>query len=467
MNSSIGPAKRPSLGALTGLRFLAALQVVLFHSMGPRLDRMPVGVANVIGAGYTGVSLFFVLSGFVLAYNYLSPGVRGLRQTRTFLAARVARVYPVYLLGVVLALPGLALRLLHTHGASGAVLAGSPVVLSALTLTQSWIPEFACQVNCPGWSLSVEAFFYLSFPLLAVVLTPRSKAGLVPIMMSCWALSLTMGLAYLRFAPDGLVGTTPLSNGFWLSVLKYNPLIRLPEFVIGMSLGLVFLRDPAVLGRRSPLITLAAIGISLAVLVDSGRVPYPIMNNGLLLGPFAILILALAAGKGLVARFLGSPPMLLLGEASYALYILHVPIHSMLRRLVPATGLLAPESTGFLIGYLIVVVLVAILVLKRLEEPARLVLRRRLVSLSLEGPVDILTRGNPLPGRDPVVAPCERQEVAGGNDVPVVAEPVVPVGEHAQTQVEVLGHAGHPDGHRHRVVVDVVVPGLPGSVRLR
>ncbi len=378
MNPRAGPPRRPVLGALTGLRFLAAAQVVLFHSMGPRLDRMPAPLASILGAGYTGVSLFFVLSGFVLAYNYLSPGRAGFPTTGGFLAARVARVYPVYLLGVFLALPGLGLRLLRTQSVGDAVLSGSPVVMSALTLTQSWIPSYACQVNCPGWSLSVEAFFYLMFPLLAVLLAPRSKTSLVPIILSCWALSLLMGLAYLKLDPDGLGVTTPLSDGFWINVLKYNPLIRLPEFVIGMSLGLLFLRHPEGLGRRSHLITVAALGLVLVGLMVSRGVPYPIMNNGLLLGPFAVLILALASGRGFVAEGLGSPLMIRLGEASYALYILHVPVHSVLRRIVPATGPLSPQSTGFLVAYLLLSVLIAILVLRVVEEPARVALRRRL-----------------------------------------------------------------------------------------
>lgn len=339
---------------------------------------MPAPLASLLGAGYTGVSLFFVLSGFVLAYNYLSPGRAGFPKTGGFLAARVARVYPVYLLGVFLALPGLGLRLLRTQSVGDAVLSGSPVVMSALTLTQSWIPSYACQVNCPGWSLSVEAFFYLMFPLLAVMLAPRSKTSLVPIILSCWTVSLLMGLAYLKLDPDALGVATPLSDGFWINVLKYNPLIRLPEFVIGMSLGLLFLRHPEGLGRRAHWITVGALGLVLVVLMVSRGVPYPIMNNGLLLGPFAVLILALASGRGVVAEFLASPPMIRLGEASYALYILHVPVHSVLRRIVPATGPLSPQSTGFLVAYLILSVLIAILVLRVVEEPARVALRRRL-----------------------------------------------------------------------------------------
>jgi peptidoglycan/LPS O-acetylase OafA/YrhL len=189
-----------------------------------------------------------------------------------------------------------------------------------------------------------------------------------------------MGLLYTTLDPDSLGAATPVSEGWWLNALKYNPLVRLTEFVIGLSLGLLFLRNPGVLGRRSHLVALATLGIVLLVLTNSSRVPYPIMNNGLLLGPFALLILALAAGRGFLAGFLSSPAMILLGEASYALYILHVPVHSILRRIVPVDGFLAPQSTGFLIVYLIGSVVVAILVLKAVEEPARRALRRKLVS---------------------------------------------------------------------------------------
>src|SRR5262245_1529969 len=68
---SIAAPRRPALPALTSVRFLAALHVVVYHFFLVFPSRLPWLVAGVIGAGYTGVSFFFVLSGFVLAYNYL------------------------------------------------------------------------------------------------------------------------------------------------------------------------------------------------------------------------------------------------------------------------------------------------------------------------------------------------------------------------------------------------------------
>jgi peptidoglycan/LPS O-acetylase OafA/YrhL len=369
---------KPTLAALTGVRFLAAAQVVLFHSVSQRLEHAPPMLSSLLSAGYTGVSLFFVLSGFVLAYNYLSPGQTGLSRTKEFLAARVARVYPVYLVGVLLALPGFGLKLLRDDQPESALLSDLPVVLSALTLTQAWIPSFACQLNCPGWSLSVEAFFYAMFPLLALALASRSRRSLLTIASSCWALSVALGWGYVRGDPDGLGAAHLHSDALWLNVLKFNPLVRLPEFVIGMSAGLFFLREPDFLGRKSSLVSVCALGMILVSLIASTHLPYPVMHNGLLTVLFAVLIYSLAAGQGPLVTFLSTPVMTLLGETSYALYIVHVPLYPLFRRIGSLLGDWVVATPAFLIVYLGGAVLVSIVMLKRLEEPARKALRRRL-----------------------------------------------------------------------------------------
>src|SRR4051794_18365339 len=96
---------RPPLRALTGLRFVAALQVLLYHVYAPGSASAPGWVRALAGSGYVGVGLFFVLSGFVLAYNYLEPMEAGEVSPREFWAARLARIYPVYLLGLAAGMP--------------------------------------------------------------------------------------------------------------------------------------------------------------------------------------------------------------------------------------------------------------------------------------------------------------------------------------------------------------------------
>ncbi|NOK14937.1 acyltransferase family protein, partial [Corallococcus exercitus] len=171
-------APRPSLPALTGLRFFAALHVVAFH-VTPREGR-PGWLGALLDNGPASVTLFFILSGFVLAQAYLGSASPGPVSRRAFWVARLARIYPVYLLGLVLEAPPFFLAVLRQeNGWTLPALQRLLGVGAAVTsLTQAWIPPAACAWNCPGWSLSAEAFFYLLFPVLAGPLVRLGAKGL-------------------------------------------------------------------------------------------------------------------------------------------------------------------------------------------------------------------------------------------------------------------------------------------------
>src|SRR5262249_9958006 len=122
--------------------------VVCYHYAPPGMPRL---FDNIARNGHLAVGLFFVLSGFVLAYNYAGREV----SARKFWLARFARIYPAYLLGFLLIAPAVVFRYQDNPGkltASG---------LAAGTLLQAWIPRLELAWNGPGWSLSNEAFFYL------------------------------------------------------------------------------------------------------------------------------------------------------------------------------------------------------------------------------------------------------------------------------------------------------------------
>jgi peptidoglycan/LPS O-acetylase OafA/YrhL len=364
---------RPSLPALTGLRFLAAALVVGYHihAFVPALSTNAALTA--LGAGYTGVSLFFVLSGFVLAYNYLAPDRAGVASVRDFLVARFARVYAVYLLCAVIAFP-LFVRNLTYNGIAGQKLRdGVLVTISSVTLTQAWIPHYACELNCPGWSLSAEAFFYAMFPIIGLWLARRHRDSLPLIAAACWFLSLAAAFAYLTLyaPPPGAIDET------WLNVLKYNPLIRLPEFIVGVACGLIFLHSPGAMRRAAPVLTIVLIIALGAILHSHASLPYPLLHNGLLAPLFALLILALAAQRGPLATILSTAPLQLLGEASFALYLLHMPIFSYFRSALKYLGTSVDRAPWLIVVYLVAVQLLAIAVLRVVEEPARRAIRRR------------------------------------------------------------------------------------------
>jgi peptidoglycan/LPS O-acetylase OafA/YrhL len=376
---------RPTLPALTGLRFVAALWVVLYHLLTASV-RNPTGpIFRLLSVGYLGVSLFFVLSGFILAYTYLDPWSGTMRGTsRRFWWARVARVYPVYLLALALAFPIFFRYRLNVAPIGSWPRDAVAAVALAPGLLQAWWPHGACQWNCPGWSLSVEAFFYLLFPVVGVWLARRSRRRLLLVAVA-WAVSLLLPIAYLHFTPDRIARPTRFDQGMWLEVLKFNPIVHLGEFVVGIGAGLAFLRrdEMRALYRR-----LAGWGASLAAVamlwtfatVDG--LPYLFLHGGLLAPLWALIVFALALGGGVPGRLLATRGMLRLGEASFALYLIHGPLLAYFgdaTRFVRAryAYLRGLPFHWFFLGYVLTAIAASLAIFKWLEEPARRAIRAR------------------------------------------------------------------------------------------
>lgn len=362
------------LPALTGLRFVAAIGVLLFHALLPRLAGYGGPAINIIAAGYVGVSLFFVLSGFILAYTYVSPDGTLRTDHRTFLRARFARVYPVYALCLVISLP-LFVRHAVVHQPLGTSLVEG---IATPLLLQSWIPRAACAWNCPGWSLADEALFYLSFPSIALLLL-RLRHRLLPITATViWLVGMAVPVAYLWLRPDGLATVTRAESSFWLDALKFIPLFHVPEFALGVVAGIVFVRRGEVDSGRRAFAWAApvAFGVVLLTLARSDAIPYPLLHNGLLVPLFALGIYALACGGGLLGRVLALPGAVLLGEASYALYLVHVPLRDYANAAQKALPALQRIPTAlWFAGFAAVAVTASLLIFRFIEEPARRYLR--------------------------------------------------------------------------------------------
>ena len=383
--------KTSYLRPLAGLRFVAALLVVAFHFLLPRMPGAtgPLGHAttvarNVVAGGFSGVDFFFILSGFILSYSYLDARGRLAVSPRAFWLARVARIYPIY----VVAFAAAAIPFLQ-WGAQGPPPCGQPhpivTGVAGLTLTQGWLPCAANVWNPPAWSLSVEAFFYLLFPTSVFLIGRLSRRGLLTVVVAMWAALAAVALAYLVVAPDG-AASGPWYDRFWLRALYGNPLARLPEFLMGVALGKLFMprsADGAIrLARRvghrwRPGLVGAAALLGIVGLLAAGPSPVVLVNEALLDPLFALLIYALAFGEGPLARFFALPLLGLLGEASYALYILHWPLWDWSTRAVerfvdPAVT----QSAAFFAAYLCVAVVVSVLSLRFVERPARAALKR-------------------------------------------------------------------------------------------
>ena len=219
---------RRTLPALTGVRFFAAFYVVLFHGLPWLRQRflLPGALQIFLGNGYLAVTLFFILSGFILAYTY-DGQIDGNTNRLHFWEARFARIYPVYFLSLVLAF-------WFERGLSF----GTRTVV--LLMVQTWnprTPELTGAWNYPAWTLSVEAFFYLCFPFLLPWMSRRSCRTLF------WIMGLMLAICVAVHTPIQGLGdldcSSPLAN------IVPLPLLRIPEFLLGMAIGLKLLRNEA------------------------------------------------------------------------------------------------------------------------------------------------------------------------------------------------------------------------------
>ena len=318
---------------LTGLRFFAALGVLLchFHVLIPN-----AAPKFLFDLGGHGVTLFFVLSGFVLTWRYDAPHQISTGKTRTgqlprinlaaFAAARFARIAPVYWLALVMVVATYA-----TLGPGPAMSTPPPTVVQGLgglllnvVALQAWVPSEHVQQfwNAPGWSISAEVFFYCCFPWL---LRLRWLSG------SPWSLALITGVFSVSL---GLYLWILQASGHWgamgLAFAARLPLLGLWPFVMGMLCCRLLRRNPHWPTHKGGW-TLLAFALLVVVAWATGAWAPPeaphlalLLVSHLLYVPlFTVLIVCLVLDHGPLARFLSSPPLVLLGHASYALYLLH------------------------------------------------------------------------------------------------------------------------------------------------
>ncbi len=313
--------RRPEkIHALTSLRFFAALFVVQFHAMWGFLPSVTheTWLGRVVTLGFVSVSFFFLLSGYILGVVYLRGG--GPVRARDFFRARFARVYPLFFLTLVLDTPNLFLARLGTYGLKSAVVKTSVTFLGNAAMLQAWILQLR-GIDNPNWSLSVETIFYLSFPLLGVALWKLRGASL-------W---LVAGLVYVGGQAVVLLVAPHLNADPDLA--KFLPLLHLSTF----ALGVLVARWQSLQPRRvSPgaapwLVTpwlvalLAAAGFA-AVVYFAPAIPTANLYDGLLAPIFIGVIWAFSHPEWLPAKLLSAKWLVVLGEASFGLYLFHIPV---------------------------------------------------------------------------------------------------------------------------------------------
>lgn len=341
---------------LTGLRFFAAFWLLLyfFWSRFEGFSR-PLIIDN----GNLGVDLFFILSGFVLAHVY-GPQVENSNYShKGFIWARLARVYPLHLLTFSMMFGMFVV----------AIITGSEFDKSAfdlshipyhLTLTQAWGFIGADTWNFPSWSISAEWFAYLTFPASFWVASRFKNAPIAGLM-------LVFAVFYAFYAlMDGV--NIELTNMTW-----QGGVIRIiPSFLGGIMLWFIGRK-----GLFNPKYSKIAILANVILLFTTCA----ITNSPWLVWPMLLsLVFFLAESSKLPSQeVIGSKTFVYLGEISFSMYMVHLPVDIVINRIISKFGgALGPVTFGIvsLIIGIIATMIVAALAHAFVEKPARDFLRR-------------------------------------------------------------------------------------------
>jgi peptidoglycan/LPS O-acetylase OafA/YrhL len=404
-----------AIPALTGLRFVAAIFVVLTHAMStivPVKSDPSVFYLLVQNLYNLGMPLFFVLSGFVIHYGYGAYIKKhGMVGAYNFFVARFARLYPLFFVCLMF---DLAIRWSYSQ-----LPPSTTVVLPFyLTLTQTWIYSVYGDLALPAqfgwvpsvaWSISTEWFFYLIYPILNIALmqltTIRANVTGFVLIALLGALAIVVATACSPFANSLAIahfgkaaGYEPASveQSFVKWLFYFSPYLRTFEFLLGSLCATIYIKVQNIAVSRieqriGVAVMFLAIVVSFATLAFF-ELPGWLPAHGVLSGlngfryvggyavPLAILIFCCARYSNPITRALATPRMVFCGELSYSIYLLHMLMLAAFRW--EAAGVTSPQvAVGDILRLVVTcaaIVGISIVTWSLIEMPAKRWLYRKL-----------------------------------------------------------------------------------------
>lgn len=298
------------LDQLTFTRFLAAISIVVYHFGKDVYPFNLNALSFLFKQANIGVSYFFILSGFVMMIAYSN---KKKIDFISYLQRRFARIYPVYFLALMIMLVYLII--------SNEPIGFKSLILN-LSLLQSWLPGHALSFNFPGWSLSVEMFFYITFPFVFNFLYKKySYAKVVRVVILFFIFSQLL-LHFLIFFIDK-------ESNVLHEIKFYFPLMHLNEFLIGNIAGMYFLKGIKI-KNYDFYILLIVLFISVLLKIKIG-INY---HNGMLAFFFVPLIILTSANNGWFTKITKKKFFVFLGEISYGVYIFQKPVHASVSKIL-------------------------------------------------------------------------------------------------------------------------------------
>jgi len=353
-----------TIHALTGIRAIAAGWVVIAH-FGDQLYGLFPATRHIdwwIDNGYLGVEVFFVLSGFIISYNYADRLRSGGARYRDFLVNRFARLYPVHLVtllatGLLVAAAAVANVALNSAARYTPLsFLGNLLMLQAAPGVPAW--------DAPAWSISAEALAYLTFPLTAWLLARLTTARIAVLAASAWLLIGTAAMMAAR-----LVTTETTAPG--MALLRIAT-----EFVAGAMLWKAWNSAGEPQGVRWDLLAASAFVLTVVGLATLPRwEALPLVLTPLI----AVFVIACAGARGPIGWMLSTRPMIFGGKISYSLYMTHFIVFEMVRKLLKwqdfADSTLVVRISVMAVYYLACFVS-AVVCYKVVEEPGRRAIQR-------------------------------------------------------------------------------------------
>ena len=316
--------KPKMINSLSGFRVIACLLVAFSHFEIP--TSVNSSISKIAFKGYSGVTAFIILSGFVLTWNQLTKGNKEVPNNKIFYIDRISKIYPLHIATFLLSL----------------FLIGIPVftaldLIPNLTLTQAWLPSLSHVYifNSVSWALSVEIFLYFCFPYLyrsCSKLFEKYSIKSVIVMITAGLLIPIAGFCFTTFSGKNKLPIEKIWSAHYF--LYRLPLIRVGDFIVGIGLAfLVYYSKPI---RKEMALALQIITIGLYLLAANQQFTFESTKGALSfdllwLPIFSLAIYSLAIqsttpNKNILStRFFAT-----LGTWSFAFYLLHEQVYIFL-----------------------------------------------------------------------------------------------------------------------------------------
>jgi peptidoglycan/LPS O-acetylase OafA/YrhL len=348
------------LTSLTSLRFFAAAGVFLHHCefYGNTKSPFLIWLQKVLFEGFVGVNFFYILSGFIIAYSYEQHKKHGTYKISDFFYNRFARLYPVHFLTLLIAIvayiPFQYFNQIHTSQ----LIANIFLVQSAFTN-----PQYYFNFNGVSWSVSTEMFFYVAFVFLVTLTTKQL---------------IVIGTTVLSVIIFHILDV-PHSGQFTGWLFYINPIFRIIDFITGMLLCRIFMSGKVrIEGTKASLLEFCSTVLTvLFVVYGYEHISMLWRYDIYYIIPMALMVFVFAFGNGFISKILSNKTLVLFGDSSFSLYMIHQILIHVAFKWFPVNIDSGKQVLLFMLIVMMIGVGISCVLYKLYEHPINAYLRKR------------------------------------------------------------------------------------------